>query len=244
MLCARFFFVMIIMLICELLNEFGIFRVTVENMRMVTVVFIICTTVPLLVCRRSSWIELPATKYLVMSCAMLEILFAMVILGQWADLCLMMPLLLAGQYHNKFMNRFVLVVTLIIAEKNPPNHLICIYADTDGLHALNDEKGHYAGDEFLKLCAKSMMDGFGEDCYRIGGDEFIAFTESMDEADVRTVLNEITRKLNEKQYHMSFGICSLQEGMGISDMIYNAEQEMYRSKNDYYLSTNKKRRRH
>ena len=305
--------IMLIMLICELLNEFGIFLVTPARMRTVSVLVIICTMVPLLLCRRSSWIELPTTKYLVMSFAMLEILLVMSILGQWAELSLLMPLLLAAQYHNRQMNRYVLVGTLIIAflstflsfslglvqvnyytflvqscgfnvttepmeaydvtywvlrsllyialprcliigglstivfsigdsgtnnlenriqatyyskmdvltnlynrfsfnekteayEKNRPDHLIGIYADADGLHALNDEKGHFAGDAFLKLCGKCLKDGFGDDCYRIGGDEFVAFTESMDEAGVHTVLDEIARQLAAESRHMSFGI--------------------------------------
>ena len=345
------FFIMIIMLFCELLNEVGIFHVTPVRMRTVSVLIIICTVVPLLLCRRSPRIELPTTKYLVMSFAMLEILLAMIILGQWADLCLLMPLLLAAQYHNRQLNRFVLSGTIIIVflstilsvsfglaqvnfytflvqscgfnvttepmeaynvskwvlssllyvalprcliigalstivfsigdsgtnnlenriqatyyskmdvltglynrfsftekteayEENRPEHLICIYSDADGLHALNDEKGHFVGDAFLKLCGKALKDGFGENCYRIGGDEFVTFTESMDEAGVRAALDEIARQLDAEHYHMSFGFCSLQDGMGISDMIRNAEQEMYRNKNDYYLSTNKERRRH
>ena len=141
-------------------------------------------------------------------------------------------------------NRFSFTEKTEAYEKNRPNHLICIYADADGLHALNDEKGHFVGDAFLKLCGKVMKDGFGDDCYRIGGDEFVAFTESMNEADVSAMLDEITKKLDAEHYHMSFGICSLKEGMSISDMIRNAEQKMYQSKNDYYLLTHKDRRKY
>ena len=345
------FFIMLIMLICELLNEVGIFYVVPARMRTVSAFVVICTMVPLLLCCKPSWIESPKTKYLVMSFALLEILLVMIVLGQWADLALLMPLLLAARYHNRAVNRFVLIGTFAIAilstilsmslglvqvnfytylvqscgfdvttepteaydvsywvvrcllyialprcliigglstivfsisdsgthnlenrvqatylsrmdvltnlynrfgftekteayEKNRPDRLICIYSDADGLHALNDEKGHFAGDAFLKLCGKVLQDSFGEDCYRIGGDEFVAFTESMDEAVVRTVLDEITRQLDAERYHMSFGICSLREGMDISDMIRNAEQEMYRNKNAYYLYTHRDRRRH
>ena len=345
------FFIMLIMLVCELLNELGIFHVTPARMRTISVLVILCTLVPLLLCRRSSRIELPATKYLVMSFAMVEILLVMIILGQWADLSLLMPLLLAAQYHNRQLNRFVLVGTLVIVflstllsvglglvqtnfytflvqscgfevatepmeaydvsywvlcsllyialprgliigglstivfsigdsgthnlenrvkatynskmdvltnlynrfaftekteayEKNRPERLLCVYADADGLHALNDEKGHSAGDAFLKLCGKLLKEGFGKDCYRIGGDEFVVFTESMDETGVRAALDEVARQLAAERYHMSFGCCLLQDGMDISNMIRNAEQEMYRSKNDYYLSTHRDRRRH
>ena len=345
------FVIMLIMLICELMNELGIFQVTPQRMRIVSVLVMVCTIIPLLLCLKSSWIELPVTKYLVMGFALLEILLVMIILGQWADLALLMPLLLAAQYHNRQLNRFVLIGTLVIVllstilsislglpqvsfytflvktcgfnvatepmetydvsrwilysllyialprcliigglstivfsigksgtsnledrikatylskmdvltglynrfsftektesyEKDRPGHLICIYSDANGLHALNDEKGHSAGDAFLQFCGKLLKEGFGEDCYRIGGDEFVVFTESMDEAGVRAALDEVTRQLGAENYHMSFGICSLQDGMDISDMIRSAEREMYRDKNDYYLSTHKDRRRH
>ena len=66
----------------------------------------------------------------------------------------------------------------------------------------------------------------------------------MDEAGARAALEKIARQLDGEHYHMSFGICSLQDGMDISDMIRSAEQEMYRNKNDYYLSTHRERRGH
>ena len=153
-------------------------------------------------------------------------------------------------YHSKMdvltdlYNRFAFTEKTEAYEKERPHHLVCVYSDADGLHALNDEKGHFAGAAFLQLCGKVLKDGFGEDCYRIGGDEFVVFTESMDETGVREALDEIARKLGAEHYHMSFGVCSLQSGMGISEMIHNAEQEMYRNKNDYYLSTHRERRGH
>ena len=343
-------YVMIIMMICELLNEAGIFHVTPARMRTVAVLVVICTAVPLLICRRASRIESSATKYLVMSFAMLEILLAMVILGQWADVALLMPLLLAAQYHNRQMNRFVLIGTIVTVflstylgitlglvqadfytflvkscgfnittepmesynasywavrnllyvalprcmiicalstivfsigesgthnlenrikatylskmdvltglynrfsftekteayEKERPERLVCVYSDADGLHTLNNEKGHFQGDVFLKFCGKVLQEGFGEACYRIGGDEFVVLTEAMDETGARAALETIGRQLEAEHYHMSFGVCSLQDGMSVSDMIRSAEQEMYRSKNAYYLSTHKDRRR-
>lgn len=52
----------------------------------------------------------------------------------------------------------------------------CIYVDVNGLHTLNDSKGHAAGDEMLRAVAGALRDCFGEkDVYRIGGDEFVVF---------------------------------------------------------------------
>ena len=331
------FYVLVIMLLCEVLNEIGTFHVTHGRMRLVTVLVFICTAIPMLFFRKAPRIESPATKYVIMGFALLEILLAITVLNQWADIALLMPLLLAAQYHNRQMNRFVLIGTIIIVflssylnitlglsqvdfytflvqccgydittvpmasydasywagrnllytalprcmiiaalstivfsigesgennlenriratylskmdvltglynrfsftekteayEQNRPEHLICIYSDADGLHTLNNEKGHFAGDVFLKLCANVLKDAFGEECYRIGGDEFVAFTTTMDESEVRSVLEKIDGQLAEENYHMSSGVCSLQDGMSISDMIQTAEQEMYGNK--------------
>lgn len=56
------------------------------------------------------------------------------------------------------------------------NTLSCVYVDVNGLHELNNTKGHNAGDVMLKTVAQEMVRQFGiKDSYRIGGDEFVAF---------------------------------------------------------------------
>ena len=54
--------------------------------------------------------------------------------------------------------------------------LSCVYLDVNGLHELNNTRGHAAGDEMLKTVAAKVRDIFGEEySYRVGGDEFVAF---------------------------------------------------------------------
>lgn len=68
----------------------------------------------------------------------------------------------------------------------------CIYADANGLHDLNNTYGHEAGDKMLITVAIAMKTAFGaNDTYRIGGDEFIAFTTGMTPDEVQTTVERI-----------------------------------------------------
>ena len=56
------------------------------------------------------------------------------------------------------------------------SNLICVYADANGLHEMNNSEGHPAGDRMLREVAEVMQRFFGpEHTYRVGGDEFVVF---------------------------------------------------------------------
>ena len=55
--------------------------------------------------------------------------------------------------------------------------LHCIYLDANGLHEINNAQGHASDDAMLEFIGTAMQEEFGESStYRIGGDEFVAFT--------------------------------------------------------------------
>ncbi|ALU45376.1 GGDEF domain-containing protein [Pseudoalteromonas rubra] len=54
------------------------------------------------------------------------------------------------------------------------------YFDLDNFKQANDKYGHNIGDKILKKVAEAMMREFTADaCFRIGGDEFVAFTSEI-----------------------------------------------------------------
>lgn len=62
-----------------------------------------------------------------------------------------------------------------LAEIDPDNNKIVIaILDVNGLKNINDQYGHAAGDEAIRLAYKCIQQSFCEygSCYRIGGDEF------------------------------------------------------------------------
>ena len=62
------------------------------------------------------------------------------------------------------------------SEQRTISPAICVYIDANGLHELNNERGHEAGDLMLRFVADSLMEQFPRgSLYRVGGDEFVVF---------------------------------------------------------------------
>lgn len=116
-----------------------------------------------------------------------------------------------------------------------PNLYCCIYADANGLHDLNNTYGHEAGDKMLITVATAMKIAFGgSDTYRIGGDEFIAFTADMTPEDVETAAAKMKADLGQHDYHVSMGWAFQNENQFLRYTISLAEKAMYRDKELYY----------
>ena len=61
-----------------------------------------------------------------------------------------------------------------------PKGTLFLMADVNGLKHANDTRGHAEGDRLLKTAARELAAALGKDhVYRIGGDEFAAFTTEL-----------------------------------------------------------------
>lgn len=119
----------------------------------------------------------------------------------------------------------------------------CIYVDVNGLHALNDSKGHAAGDEMLRTVAGALRDCFGEkDVYRIGGDEFVVFARDEAWKGIRDKLEEAQNHLKERGYHVSVGLSCREQPIDMDSLVKEAEAHMYAEKDRYYQETGAVRR--
>lgn len=123
--------------------------------------------------------------------------------------------------------------------------LTCAFADVNGLHEMNNTKGHKAGDVMLQTVAKALMDRFGgEHVYRVGGDEFVAFAPDAVEEDIARDMKRISEELSAQGYDISVGIVFGKKGsMDLAQMLADAEKEMYRKKELYYQQPEHERRR-
>lgn len=131
---------------------------------------------------------------------------------------------------NAFENN--LQIYSMIAE----NNLTCIYIDVNGLHELNNSKGHAAGDKMLKYIARKVVDIFGrEDGYRIGGDEYVIFVIDGDKQEISLKINKLNEYVKEQNYSISIGqeMENIRD-IDISELIDKAEAEMYAAKRKYY----------
>ena len=119
----------------------------------------------------------------------------------------------------------------------------CIYVDVNGLHTLNDSKGHAAGDEMLRTVAGALRDRFDEkDVYRIGGDEFVVFARDEALESIRDKLGEAQHDLTERGYHVSVGLCRQERPVDMDSLVKEAETHMYAEKDRYYQETGEVRR--
>ena len=116
------------------------------------------------------------------------------------------------------------------------NSIACVYIDVNGLHELNNAKGHKAGDEMLCFIADTVKRQFGEsDSFRIGGDEFVSFVMDRDKDEMISVIEEMTERFSEEGYHAATGLSfSTERNTDINKLIVRAESAMYKNKSEYY----------
>ncbi len=129
-------------------------------------------------------------------------------------------------------------------KKQYQTSLACIYADANGLHELNNSKGHEAGDRMLQYVGTKMQEQFGQEhTYRIGGDEFLAFAIDEEESSVLKKVEEIGKALEKEGYHASIGVYWSMDVSSMNELVKEAEQKMYAEKRIYYQQNGHERRR-
>ena len=116
----------------------------------------------------------------------------------------------------------------------------CLYLDANGLHELNNDRGHFAGDQMLRFIADSLKILFdNEHIYRIGGDEFVVFQTGKTQDEIQACLKELHESLSRNNYHAAVGCCVTDDAIDTGDLIRRAEKSMYEEKRKYYDSIGK-----
>lgn len=120
------------------------------------------------------------------------------------------------------------------------NHpLSIVYMDVDNFKTVNDQFSHKAGDELLKIVAKTLTENFRsvDTIARLGGDEFIILmpeTLSTEvEVKIRMVQKSLLEKMNLKKWPatFSFGIAVFTNfSLSPDEMIKTADLLMYKAK--------------
>lgn len=114
--------------------------------------------------------------------------------------------------------------------------LFFVYADVNELHELNNKEGHKAGDIMIQTVAAGLQKIFSDEyTYRVGGDEFIAFSCNHDRAYVENSIQNLQKELSEKEYYVSFGIGGTDENFSsLGELVTKAESRMFEEKKIYY----------
>lgn len=122
------------------------------------------------------------------------------------------------------------------------NHRCAVYADINNLKYVNDVVGtHEAGDRLITVVAEVLEKNFGE-VYRVGGDEFIAFTE-LDESEVKEKIEAVEKDLDSETeksqegivYSVSMGYAFSENEGDILTAVKCAEKHMMEEKKRYKM---------
>jgi diguanylate cyclase len=121
--------------------------------------------------------------------------------------------------------------------------LSCVYLDVNGLHELNNTRGHAAGDEMLKTVAAKVRDIFGEKySYRVGGDEFVAFAMDKSAEEMRALIHKLVQEVDEAGYSVAVGTATHSAGgIDMEVLVKSAETRMYLAKEEHYRLAGKTR---
>ncbi|MBQ7445684.1 MAG: bifunctional diguanylate cyclase/phosphodiesterase [Clostridia bacterium] len=132
-------------------------------------------------------------------------------------------------------NRFSME-TNIMKNESFSGSLGVLWFDVNYLKITNDTKGHLAGDHLLKTSAACIKECFaenaGENCYRIGVDEFVVFLMNCTESDILKRIEAFNKALERENISVSVGYAFEENANDncFHRLIDQADQMMYEQK--------------
>ena len=121
----------------------------------------------------------------------------------------------------------------------PPEQLVIMAADVNGLKHANDTLGHEAGDELISGAADCLRDCFGEygGLFRVGGDEFAGIL-TLSAQELAAARARLAARLADWRgakagaLSLACGFAAQQEfpGAGVSELTRTADKRMYDDK--------------
>jgi diguanylate cyclase (GGDEF)-like protein len=113
--------------------------------------------------------------------------------------------------------------------------LVVAFVDVDGLKAINDTRGHAAGDAVLQDVARCIKIGLRpyDVILRYGGDEFVCSLAGEKPAGIRQRFNEITTRIAETSQgaSISVGLAEWLPQESVTELIARADQAMLETRN-------------
>ena len=113
-----------------------------------------------------------------------------------------------------------------------------VYCDISGLKTINDSQGHAQGDQMILSASQLLAEHFPAGLvYRIGGDEFLAVCFDDSRESFQGQVDRLLEQLQKNNAHLAVGAVWSEDGSTkIKELARQAENEMYRNKQQYYLS--------
>lgn len=108
------------------------------------------------------------------------------------------------------------------------------YIDLNGLKSINDKYGHSMGDKFISSAAEVLNDIFPDNCYRIGGDEFVVIMADTSAAEFESMINTLKNNMKINNVSVSIGSLYKDETTDLEELLKSADKLMYKEKEIYH----------
>lgn len=131
-------------------------------------------------------------------------------------------------------NRHKYIETLTALENKQLESVGIAYMDLNGLKQVNDRNSHAAGDKYIRGAAKVLAEVFGENCYRIGGDEFVVLVCGIGKETFESKLEKLRETAQRENISFSAGALWESKCSDLDEMIKQAEKQMYSEKRKFY----------
>ncbi|MCR5646895.1 MAG: GGDEF domain-containing protein [Acholeplasmatales bacterium] len=122
---------------------------------------------------------------------------------------------------------------------------VCVFLfDINNLKYVNDTFGHSKGDELIKnasLCIKEcFLDTKGKNCYRIGGDEFVATLDNITKENIDDYIQAFQDRQKELNVSIAMGYAYTDniKNVGYEKLIIRADKNMYKNKKEIHEKQN------
>lgn len=120
-----------------------------------------------------------------------------------------------------------------------------IMLDIDHFKHLNDTYGHQVGDECLSLLGIAINNLIRDKesyCVRFGGEEFLIFFKNITKGDLEIYAETLRRRIEKMkisisdgvqiQYTISCGLAKAKDGVSYNDLINQADEALYKAKEE------------
>ncbi len=121
--------------------------------------------------------------------------------------------------------------------------LAVVFIDVNGLHELNNNRGHQAGDEMLRFVGQLCVAQFPEaKVFRLGGDEFLLIMQRMEQCRIQEGMDEMDAKIQAAGYSIAYGIEFRRSCFDLESMVNCADNKMLGAKAAHYMKFDRRRR--
>lgn len=109
-----------------------------------------------------------------------------------------------------------------------------VYLDLNGLKQINDTQSHKAGDQYIRKAARVCNRVFPNNCYRIGGDEFVVIAREIERTQFIDCIEQLEELIKKEKVSISMGFLWETACTDLEELLKKAEEQMYQEKNRFY----------